>query len=286
MKQTPWNPPSIPSPPGILVLGLLLSCLCLDAEGPARPDNLPEVDTIIQRVRKASQQPPSDPGHRFLRRVLVRDLKAGGEVQKERSKTYRAFTDGRSQILLTVDGRQATDEEVAREAQKNRRRKRRFLNDESGDHQRSSQSKESLMDRNVGLFHDKFLPQLVGLDEVKGRSAYRIRLIPDREHRLESGTMDRLFNHLSLQVWIDSEDYQVAKLEAELTQSVPILGGLAGAFRGMRVSVTQRRLGPNEWADELLNAFFDARLLWKAFHFGVTSQSEDFRPAERSPAAD
>ncbi len=235
------------------------------------------VDEIIERTRAAATaERPDEVPYQFLREVVIEELRKNGELKKRRTKTYRAYSDGRDQELLLVDGQPPTAEEVESDRKKNRNRQIRFLNREDGDGE--NKRKERLMERNVDLFHEKFTPELLGQELVGDRPAHIIALIPRPDFRLKSRTMDRVLNAMSLKVWIDTGEYQVAKMEARLDRSVSFLGGLVGGLKDLAISVRQKRVGRNQWVDERVEALFHARFLVKAFHFGMNSRSVDFEP--------
>lgn len=77
----------------------------------------------------------------------------------------------------------------------------------------SDKARRTLIDRNVTLFHDKFAPRLLGREVLDNRFAHVIVLEPIKKYRVESRVVVRLMKQLSLKVWIDEEEYQVAKLE-------------------------------------------------------------------------
>ena len=239
------------------------------------------VDDIIQRAREtAKRKDQHENVYTFLRAVLVEELDNNGKVAKKTLKTFRAYTDEREQELLTLNGQNATDEDKEKERQRSRKQKRKFLNADPTNPAASGGREENLMDRNITLFHQKFVPKLLGNETVRDRNAYLIDLVPNPEYRIKHNIVDRIFNNLAIKVWIDHEDFEVAKLEARLLENVAFLGGIAGAVKGIQISVDQARLEENHWVDQGVKALFDARVLWKSFHFGMHSQSSEYQRLE------
>ncbi len=233
---------------------------------------------IVRRAREAAKHKDEPAAvYTFLREVVLQGYNSKGAVTERKAKTFRAYTDEREQELLTVNGHKASPEEIAEEKQRSRKQKRRFLNADPMNPAATGGREENLMDRNITLFHKKFVPKLLGEESIQNRAAYIIDLAPNPKHRISHKIVDRIFNQLSLKVWIDQEDYEVAKLEAKLLKDVSFLGGLAGAVKDLKITVNQSRLGANQWVDQTVNAFFDARVLWKAYHFGMESRSDDFK---------
>lgn len=87
--------------------------------------------TAHQIIKKASEAAKrngiGETVFSFLRQADVEDLDSKGNIRKSYTKTYRAYTDGRDQELLKVDGKPASDRQVAREQARNRERQRRYL---------------------------------------------------------------------------------------------------------------------------------------------------------------
>lgn len=238
-------------------------------------------EEIVQRAHEtAKKNGKHDSVYTFLREVIVKELDNKERVAKETTKTFRAYTDEREQELLTINGRDATDEDKEKERQRSRKQKRKFLNADPTNPAASGGREENLMDRNITLFHQKFVPKLLGNETVRDRNAYLIDLVPNPEYRIKHNIVDRIFNNLAIKVWIDHEDFEVAKLEARLLENVAFLGGIAGAVKGIQISVDQARLEENHWVDQGVKALFDARVLWKSFHFGMHSQSSEYQRLE------
>ena len=257
----------------LIAIGVSLSCNALGEALDAKE--------IVRRAHLAAQQKGlQERVYTFLREVVLSDVDSEGKVSKKQKKTFRAYTDEREQELLTVNGRPATAEEIEKERERGRKHKRRFLNADPMNPAATGGRKENLMDRNIKLFRDKFQPRLLGEEKVRERSAYVLDLRPDEDYRISHRIVDRIFNQLSLRVWIDQEDFEVAKLEAKLQDDVTFLGGIGGAVKDIKITVNQARLGANQWVDQAVQAFFDARVLWKSYHFGMKSESADFRLVE------
>ena len=212
----------------------------------------------------------------FLRQADVEDLDSKGNIRKGYTKTYRAYTDGRDQELVKVDGKPASHRQVAREQARNRERQRRYLARKKED---GTNKSGNLVTKNVDLFQEKFTPVLAGMGSVNARPAYVIQLQPNKDHKLKSRTVNRFMNQLNAKLWVDKEEFHVARINAKLKKPVTFLGGLAGAVNAINISVSQKRLANDTWVDESVSANFDARIFWKTYHFRMKSQSSHFESA-------
>ena len=183
----------------------------------------------------------------YLRKARVEEIDSDGNTRKEYTKTYRAYTNGSDQELLSVDGQPASPKQIEQESEKNRKQQRRYL---ARSEESDSGRNENLIKKNTDLFREKFTPVLSGRKLASSRSAYVIELQPNTSHKLKSRTLNRLMNQLDAELWVDREEFQIAKIEAKLREPVSFLGGLAGAVKAINITVSQKRLALDTWVDE------------------------------------
>ncbi|MFL3667471.1 MAG: hypothetical protein ACJ06V_12910, partial [Verrucomicrobiota bacterium] len=246
---------------------------------PAVKVDLPEL-TARQIIKKASEAAKrngiGETVFSFLRQADVEDLDSKGNIRKGYTKTYRAYTDGRDQELVKVDGKPASHQQVAREQARNRERQRRYL---ARKKEGGTNKSGNLVIKNMDLFQEKFTPVLAGIESVNARPAYVIQLQPNKDHKLKSRTVNRFMNQLNAKLWVDKEEFHIARINAKLKKPVAFLGGLAGAVNAINISVFQKRLVSDTWVDESVSANFDARIFWKTYHFRMKSRSSHFEAA-------
>ena len=246
---------------------------------PAVKVDLPGL-TARQIIKKASEAAKrngiGETVFSFLRQADVEDLDSKGNIRKGYTKTYRAYTDGRDQELVKVDGKPASHQQVSREQARNRERQRRYL---ARKKEGGTNKSGNLVIKNVDLFQEKFTPVLAGMESVNARPAYVIQLQPNKDHKLKSRTVNRFMNQLNAKLWVDKEEFHIARINAKLKKPVTFLGGLAGAVNAINISVSQKRLASDTWVDESVSANFDARIFWKTYHFRMKSRSSHFEAA-------
>ena len=275
--------------PQVLALGQLLAVLILGqiattAEDelkrlPAVKVDLPELTAqqIIEKAHEAAKRNGmGEAVFSFLRQATIEDLGSKGKIRKGYTKTYRAYTDRREQELIRVDGKPASRRRVAREQARNRERQRRYLaRKKSG----VTNKNENLVTKNVELYQEKFIPILVGVESVNARPAYVIQLRPNTDHKLKSKTVNRFMNQFDAKLWVDKDEFHIARIDAKLMKPVTFLGGLAGAVNAIHISVSEKRLASDTWVDEIVSANFDARMFWKTYKFRMKSESSNFESA-------
>ena len=272
------------------VIGRLMAATLLLAQAAIGDDDklkvLPAVNvdlpglTAHQIIKKASEAAKrngiGETVFSFLRQADVEDLDSKGNIRKGYTKTYRAYTDGRDQELVKVDGKPASQGQVAREQARNRERQQRYL---ARKKEGGTNKSGNLVTKNVDLFQEKFTPVLAGMGSVNARPAYVIQLQPNKDHKLKSRTVNRFMDQLNARLWVDKEEFHIARINAKLKKPVTFLGGLAGAVNAISISISQKRLAKDTWVDESVSANFDARIFWKTYHFLMKSRSSHYEAA-------
>ena len=236
-------------------------------------------DEILEKVKDPKKDLDTE-GRQFtyLREANIYDLKTDRSVRKKTQKVYRAFTDGRDQHLLKIDGKKASARDRAKDRAHNLERQQKFLHRQS--RQKSDKNNDDLMAKNMDLFRDKFLATLKGEEKRKDRMTYLIELKPNTRHKLENRFVDRLMNQIHAKVWVDKEEFRIARLEMKLNEQVSFLGGFAGLLRDIRIDLDQKQLRSNLWVDEEITAFFDVRVFFKTYRFKMKSESTKFELVE------
>ena len=266
--------------PAIGLLALLTwNSGCRTAAVSALPANAEDVqaipfnaEAIMDRVREAEakRERENHAGHVyvFTRDVLVEDLDANGTVAKSQTKMYRGFSDDRDQQLLLINGRPPNEEQFAHEAKEQHRRRKHFLTDDN--------STDEIRTKKFDEFRKKFIPHLLGTEDVSGRPAYIMQLVPNPAERVKSSLANRMMNQMLIKLWIDSEDFQASKIQAHLMRPINFLAGVAGSLKTVELTVTQTRVAPGIWVDEQVSGKFNARVLLGNFRFRVESRSRGF----------
>src|SRR5205814_1965986 len=98
-----------------------------------------------------------------------------------------------------------------------------------------------------GANHENFLtPELVehfsfklnGQISLNGRPTYEIAFAPKNPEAPIHHLADRLLNRISGIIFIDVQEYEIAKAEVRLSSEVNLLGGVIGCLRKMAYTIT------------------------------------------------
>lgn len=137
---------------------------------------------------------------------------------------------------------------------------------------------------------DGFEFRLVGEERLDGHGAFVIEAIPRQEYQPRSRTA-RLFRSLKGRFWVDRQDYQIVKMEAEVIDTIWVGMFLVRVAKGSRATLQLACVGDRVWLPNRLQVFASARLgLLKALrieqtvHYSryteITAGARTIRPAD------
>lgn len=228
---------------------------------------------IIERTQangKLRETSRNLPVFSFLRKVTTAKPNDKNPTANKKTKIYRAYTNNRDQILIKVDGREPTEKEIEEDRKDTLKRQRQYLD-------RNDKNKsEKIISNNIEIYRDKFIPRLIGSEQVSNRSAYIIQMVPNTDHRLKNPTADRIMNQMLVKLWVDQEDFQLSRMEAKIVEPVKMVAGVIGTINSIHVRLEQKRLTPKIWTDLKVETDFDIRIVIANFTFKMTSQSSEF----------
>ena len=231
-------------------------------------------DEIVNRAQaneKIREDSNNLPIFSFLRRVTITNSADVNGTENLQVKTYKAYTNNRDQTLIKVNGREPSEKEIEQDRKRNLKRQRQYLA------RNDKKNSNRIISNSIKIYRDKFTPTLIGYESVNSRPAYIIQLVPNPEHRLKNITTDRIINHMQIKIWVDQEEFQVAKLEAKLVEPVKMFAGVIGSIYSANIFLEQKRLTPNIWTDYKLEADYDIRILITKSTGKITSHSSNFK---------
>ena len=88
---------------------------------------------------------------------------------------------------------------------------------------------------------------------------------------------DRFLNHIAGTVWIDAEEFEIAKLELHLQGEVTLWDGLIGTLRRGSYTLERIRLPDGAWFNHSSHGAFEGRKLTEPLLIRTRSDSNNFR---------
>lgn len=259
---------------GLLIAAILFPGICL-----AEPEAVASTEQILDKTLLAMSKPRPD-GLEFFQKKRIERLDTEGKVEEVRLETFRIGTkDGEYQSdLLLVNGQTATEEDKA----ETRKQMMRFAQAEENskdrpgeDGEESNRNKEeSKWDSQKML--ERFEIDLIGIRVWQGRDVFQLEFKP-RNPGSGSSIQDRFLNKIQGRVFIDCEEFEIAKLQLSLDGEIEIWKGLLGKARKLKVNLERTRLAPGVWAEQKMETQMDFRMLLKSTREKSLIESYDFK---------
>jgi len=128
----------------------------------------------------------------------------------------------------------------------------------------------------------KYSFKLLGEETVNGRSAYIVGFEPTSGDLPVNHLAERLTNRLGGKVWVDEEDFEIARAQVALRGEVALWGGLLGNLKKCNFTVERSRVDNNVWFNTTTNGEFEGRKLLEPTHIRTRSESKNFRKTART----
>jgi hypothetical protein len=213
-------------------MSLVLLAIPLRAQTNAAP--LPPLATIMQRgLERAAQEDENDREfnlHYTYTRVRETDyLNSKGELKSTEKKT--------------------TTEGVGKPRSKPAAAPKPVESDAPVSETHSNIHGKALAVKDYSLSNlvSRFQFTLVGRETVNGRSALVLDFQPASKNLPVHSYKDNFINKAAGRIWVDEEDYAIAKADVHLTKQVNVLGGLVGAVWKFTYSFDRERMPEGLW---------------------------------------
>lgn len=99
----------------------------------------------------------------------------------------------------------------------------------------------------VEAARNAFACSWAGREEREGRMLVKLACIPNPSFKAETRSQE-MFQHAQATLWVEPRSAQLARVEAQLANDLPVGGGLLGkAYRGSSFVLEQAEIAPNVW---------------------------------------
>ncbi len=154
--------------------------------------------------------------------------------------------------------------------------------------QRPARSPEATKRDQEWQFTDEMLARyaftVTGQEMVRGRAAWVVEFAPRSKDLPVKQITDRVANKVAGKVWVDAEDWEVARLNVWLTEELTFIGGVAGVLRKFELLLDRTRVEPNAWLPTAIDFQMAGRefLVNKRLHY--REEATDFKRVAPAPA--
>lgn len=273
----------------VAILGLLA------ADGSARPGAaapspsvpLPDLHAFLGEVRdRIHTDDFLLDQYTFNEKQTERQLDSDGNVRKVTTSLYEVYPSpqpGRTyRKLVERDGKRLTPEELAKEDEKQEAkdaRKTAKLYGADASKRASAESERKLKETTtIDEIFRIFDFQIAGREEIDGRSAIVVSFEP-RPGAETSTRGARIMKKFAGRAWVDEEDRQLVRVEAQLTDDLSFGFGLLAKLRkGARALIQRRKVNGEIWLPAEARFIGHARVfLVRGLHIDTMSEYSDYR---------
>lgn len=258
------------------LVGMFFSLIAsLGAVGAQEAGGTPSAELIVQRVlerAKLSTAENHEGRFTWTERVVSEELDDRAAVKSKEEKLYEAFPIGGSSYsrLVRVNGAPLS----AKELKKEQEREQKFRQELQS--KRKPGEKDDSIELNEELL-SRFRFVLIGQETVGGRTSSVVSFEPKGPHLPEKRRTDRLVNRLRGRLWVDREDYEITRVEAQIIEPVKMWGGLLATIRTFAMSFTQTRVEDGIWLPGRFDLRIQGRVFIKSFNEHQVAESTGFR---------
>lgn len=247
---------------------LALCALLLLPAGAAESIEL-NPDEILRRVISHSNceiAQEAEAAYAYTRATMVTHYDERGETKKQTDRVYEVYPrDGQPEIkLISENGRPPAQAGGRGE----------------GAAQTGERAKKLEFDDDLVRRYDF---RLLGREKIGGRDLAVLSFHPRVDPPDDGGMFGKLLNELSGRLWVDLEDYQLARVEVRLLNKVSFLAGIAGAVEKMEMLLIRERVAPGVWLNGSTRIDMEARRLFSRVRFRAFENCTGFHlPKEDS----
>jgi len=242
-------------------LSPVLACLLLRCLSAQTPDPLEIVRRSVEQDRLNFRRAND---YSYVQHTEQRELDEQGRVRKVESRTFDVIViDGEPyQKLIARNGKPLGEAEARKEQEKLDRELARRRNEDPArrSRRRSEEEKRRMEGREFAReIPEAFRFRLAGEERLEGRPVWIIDAEPKPGYRGKAKRAD-LLSKFRGRLWIDQQDYQWVRVEAETIAPVRFGWVLARLDPGAKMVFEQRRVHDEVWLPSRAHIQLSARL--------------------------
>ena len=243
----------------------------------ASDPSLPKSDELIKKFvtrSKEEDREKLDEKYGFVEHRLHDELDKYGKVREHSDETFRyIMLKGHPYPrLIAKDGKSLVPEEQRKQVE----REKRFQDEQqrkAADTNKSGDSDGLKLD---DLFLNHFKFDVVGREDLNGRPSFIVTVLPRPGNLPVRNNAEKIFSHMQGKVWVDAQDYTLAKCDLHLVEPTSFYGVL-GSVRQVDLLLQRRWVENNVWLAEKLIFAIDARKLFTPIRVRQHSEFSDFK---------
>ena len=231
-------------------------------------------DEIVRKAvarAEATQAASAQRDFTYTKVTVLEELDPSGNVKERKETVYEVLFQGGSTHLklIQVDGHDPSQADLKKMAD-NDATVQKLL----ADSKNKAAPRDNFLTRDLVARYDfKF----IGHEPVNGREAYQVTFQPKNPELPTHHFVDRLLNRLSGTLWIDAQEFEVARADVSLKSEVKLLGGLVASLKKAAYSMTRTRVAEGVWVNTSSRGDFQGRKLMDDMRIKLKSHSSNFK---------
>lgn len=124
---------------------------------------------------------------------------------------------------------------------------------------------------------------VTGQEMVRGRAAWVVEFAPRSKDLPVKQITDRVANKVAGKLWVDAEDWEVARLKVWLTEELTFIGGVAGVLRKFELLLNRTRVEPDAWLPTTIDFQMAGREFFVNKRLHYREEAKDFKRVAPAP---
>lgn len=123
----------------------------------------------------------------------------------------------------------------------------------------------------------KYVFTLVDRLSINGRPAFVVAFQPKQKDLPGKELAEKVMNQAKGKLWIDAEEFELAKAQVHVDSEIPVGGGLLGSLKRAAFLLERTRLANGVWFDRSTKTDYEARKLTESTRVITRSESSNFQ---------
>ena len=226
-------------------------------------------DQVIERLLERSRSTPERIAaqcHGCIRFSVIEERDGHGEIKERVSREFAVEMHGAQQQLRILRLNERAPTEVRKDYSERKGRK--------------SAKSPDFLDEGILC---RYSYSIEGKETKQGRTCYVLQFRP-KSKGTGKDIQDRALNLLAGRIWVDTEEFELAGVDARLTDRLEVLAGLAGDLERLDFTLERCRLPDGFWFNRSLKLRLDGRKLMSHFRVNSVMEQRDFKRLDTTPA--
>jgi hypothetical protein len=238
--------------------------------------SLPRREDIIQKmVERAKAWKEKDENEEkqlsYRERMVIDKLQANGASRDREEKVYQVtpVKGEPTPKLVQKNGKPPSPSDLKEE-------EARLRKEQEASQKRKDSDSENTIELNEELV-GKYDFAMEGEEMAEGRPVYVLTFKPKSKNLPVRRKLDYALNRMAGKVWVDQEDYAIAKADMRLTESAQIWWGLLASLREFALMFEQTKMPDGCWFVKHFDMTVNARFLITTIHLREEDWLSDFK---------